>query len=86
MLRITTIVSGTGTTLKVEGRIVSEGVEELRRACDAALRPRRRLRLELTGVTFVDTAALRALRTVIDQRAEIVGCSLYVSGLLGQTP
>ncbi len=84
MLRITTTIDRATTTLKVEGRIVGEGVEEMRRACNAALDQRPRLRLDLTGVTFVDTAALGALRTVIGRRAEVVGCSLYVSGLLEQ--
>jgi len=54
MLRIREVVdSHRETTLHVEGGIVSEWVGVLREECGRALQePGRRLRLDLTGVTF----------------------------------
>lgn len=84
MLRIREVVdSHRETTLHVEGRIVSEWVGVLREECGRALQePSRRLRLDLTGVTFVDASGVRALRSLPTDRVEIVNALDFIDALL----
>ena len=84
MLRIREIVdSHRETTLHVEGRIVSEWVGVLREECGRALQePSRRLRLDLTGVTFIDASGVRALRSLPKDRVAIVHAPDFIDTLL----
>ena len=83
MLRIREVVySHRETTLHV-GRIVSEWVGVLREECGRALQePSRRLRLDLTGVTFIDPSGVRALRSLPTDRVAIVHALDFIDPLL----
>jgi hypothetical protein len=71
------------TTLHVEGRIVSEWVGVLREECRRALQePGRRLRLDLTGVTFSDPGGVRTLRSLPADRVAIVHALDFIDTLL----
>jgi len=71
------------TTLHVDGRIVSEWVGVLREECRRALQePGRRLRLDLTGVTFIDPSGVRALRSLPTDRVAIVNALDFIDALL----
>jgi hypothetical protein len=64
MLRITVVYSSKiAVTLRVEGRITGPWVEELRTACSVHTFPDDvQLSLELTDISFADTAGIALLR------------------------
>ena len=64
MLRITVVESSKiAVTLRVEGRITGPWVEELRTACNVHSLPDEvQLSLELTDISFADTAGIALLR------------------------
>jgi anti-anti-sigma regulatory factor len=85
MLRITEVVdSGTATTLHVEGRIVSEWVGVLQEECWRVLQrsSRRRLRLDLGAVTFIDSRGLLALRRLTTEGVALVNSPAFIDALL----
>lgn len=53
--------AGSGTLLLLEGEVDPHTTEQLDRAVDAALASATELVLELSGVTFIDSAGLRSL-------------------------
>jgi len=60
MLRITPITrSRRRIVLKLEGRLISEWVSELERECQRWVKRRRRVHLDLAGVTFIDGAGAK---------------------------
>lgn len=63
-MKITVVESSrNGVRLRVEGRLTSRWVEELRRACDLhALSDGIRLTLELADVSFADAAGIELLK------------------------
>ena len=72
MLRITTNNEPAAIVLKLEGRLVGDWVEELRRCCGTAAVPGMSLRVVLTDVTFVDRAGRDLLRRLAEQGAQLV--------------
>ena len=84
MLRITEIVdSWTGTTLQVEGRIVSVWVGVLQEECWRVLRESsRRLRLDLGAVTFIDPRGVLALRWLTTEGVALVNSPAFIDALL----
>jgi ABC-type transporter Mla MlaB component len=70
------------TTLLVEGRIVSEWVAVLEDQCRDALRAPRRVRLDLSGVAFVDPRGVELLQRLAGERLILVNCSELVDALL----
>jgi anti-anti-sigma regulatory factor len=69
-----------GLTIKVEGEIVGDWVGAAREAC--AARGRRRRRLDLAAVTYVDAAGIQLLRDLMAEGVEIAACSSFVGELL----
>ncbi len=86
MLRITRTVADGTTTLKVEGRLVGEWVDELLRACQVARRGPGPLRLDLADVSFADADGLATLAALLREHVELAGCSLFLSALLHSRP
>jgi anti-anti-sigma regulatory factor len=78
MLRITASETPTAVTLKLEGRIASAWVAELRNECQARLHGRRRLRLDFQHVTFVDRSGVLMLRELACPQLSIVNCPTLV--------
>ena len=82
MLRITpTRVAGVDT-LKVEGRLAGQWVEELSRAAAAASAGAPRVVLDLAQVTFVDADGITLLRALRDDGVALADCSSFVSSLI----
>ncbi len=84
MLRITrseTIERG-ATTHRVEGRLVAESVEALASECRRSLSTTPRVRLDLSGVTFIDGRDVSILKDLRDCCLEILNCPSFVEGLL----
>ena len=84
MLRITSQPNGRTTRLVLEGRLVGESVDELRRVSDEISQQGRRIALDLVDLRFADAAGLRLLRDLIDDSAELQRVSAVVSALLGE--
>jgi anti-anti-sigma regulatory factor len=84
MLRIREIVDGRGeTTLRVEGRIVSEWVSVLEDECWRLLQePSRRLRVDLSAVTFVDRRGVVALRWLTTEGVAFVDSAGFIDAPL----
>jgi ABC-type transporter Mla MlaB component len=74
MLRITQ----TGDTLKLEGKLVGPWVGALREVSASA----GQVWLDLSAVSFIDTAGLTLLRDLLARGATVVSCSRLVEELL----
>jgi anti-anti-sigma regulatory factor len=69
--------------LRIEGTLRGAWVAEVRAACDASLREKRRIALDLSGVAFVDRAGTELLQSLqADRRVVIRAASGFVSELL----
>jgi anti-anti-sigma regulatory factor len=84
MLRITEVVDrGTETTLRVEGRIVSEWVRVLQEECRRVLQESsRQLRLDLRAVTFIDPRGVLALRGLATAGVALVNSPAFIDALV----
>jgi RNA polymerase sigma-70 factor, ECF subfamily len=86
MMRVTRIGAGGGTeSLRVEGRLTHQTVEELRMACEAALSDGASLQLDVSGLRFVDPTGVALLRGLERQGTRLGGCSGFVSELLRES-
>ncbi len=70
-------------TLSVEGRIVSGWASELERECQERRRSGKRVRLDLSSVTYVDARGAEVLRRMIADAVEIVNQSGLIDDLIG---
>jgi ABC-type transporter Mla MlaB component len=87
MLKIARVDDGAGQTipaLKLEGKILGPWVIELRRACEELRVSTSAFCLDLTDVTFIDSAGLGLIHDLIRQGATLSGCSDFVKELLSQ--
>ncbi len=78
-LKITTTTSGTVTTIKIEGELVSQGISDLENACrsvDGALA------LDLSELMKADEEGIHALNILRDGGARLVGVSPYIELLM----
>ena len=82
MLRITPTHSAGVDTLKVEGRLAGQWVEELSRAAASARAEAPRVVLDLAQVTFVDADGIVLLRALRDGGVALTDCSSFVSSLI----
>lgn len=83
MLKITRIVvSESSQTLKLEGKLLEPWVPEVQKALAEPNGRSKRIRLDLSAVTFVDSAGLQLLRDVIRRGVAIAACSAFVAELL----
>jgi anti-anti-sigma regulatory factor len=86
VLRISRVAgSSSWTTLRVEGRIVAELVAVLEQECRRALQDDRPVRLDLSGVTFIDDDGVATLRQLGAHELEIIDCPEFIEALL-RTP
>jgi ABC-type transporter Mla MlaB component len=83
MLRLSRIAGmHPAQTIKLEGKLLGPWVDEVRQACAACTGPSSRIRLDLSGLTFVDAAGVELLLDLIDRGIEIAACTRYVAELL----
>jgi ABC-type transporter Mla MlaB component len=74
----------TRPALKLEGKLFGPWVIELSRACEELSVPPGILSLNLSAVTFIDSAGLTLLRDLIGRGATISGCSGFIEELLSE--
>lgn len=89
VLRISRVDDGASDsipTLKLEGKLLGPWVDELRRVCDELHAPPGGLRLNLVGVTFIDSAGIKLLGDLIRLGAAVSDCSGFVDELLRRDP
>ena len=83
MLRITHLpVAEPDLSLRLEGKLVGPWLDELRQTCQVSPDSPSVLSLDLSGVSFVDSAGAKYLCMLLDQGAQITSCSLFVAELL----
>ena len=82
MLKITRISGGDSDTLKLEGKLLEPWISEVLRALAESNGHSNRIRLDLSAVTFVDSAGTQLLRDLIRRGIAIGACSGYVAELL----
>ncbi len=83
MMRLTQVPQETpGATLKVEGDIVSEWVPLLERECLSLLAQAGSVRLDLSGVTYVERKAAEMLERLSARQVTIVNGSPLIRELL----
>lgn len=83
MLRITRITDRPpGVTLKVEGRIASDWVDEFVGVCRDALTEARAVSLDFAAVTYVDRRGTAALRALTGAHVRIINCPALIADLL----
>jgi len=79
MLKISKVgTANYSVTLKLEGRVVGPWVEELRQACELLLAERRKLKLDLTDVSFADAAGVGLLSNFKSCGVLLKNCSPFV--------
>jgi hypothetical protein len=87
MLRIIQIVDGASSeTIKLEGSLHGPWVEEARKAYDPSGTQARRIRLDLSDLTYLDEDGRVLLCEWIRRGAEVTACSRYVSAVLQLDP
>ncbi len=87
MLRLTRISEDNSTlTLRVEGRIVREWAAFLERECEALFEDFSVVQLDLSGVSYVDTNGLVALRRLRSRPLEISNTPPMIQQLLDGLP
>src|SRR5262245_31208676 len=83
MMRVTRIATDEGVeTLRVEGRLTHETVEELRMACEAVFTEQKALRLDVSGMQFVDPKGVALIRGLERKGTRLAGCSGFITELL----
>jgi hypothetical protein len=79
-LRISKSKIGSSSIVKVDGALTREGLSELEKVVTPC---RGALRLDLTELRSLDTAAVAAIQALGGGGAEIVGASPYIALLIG---
>jgi len=84
MLRITTIDKGQTTTLRLEGRLIGDWVTELER-CWLDIKSadcKRRFRVDMTDVEYVDKVGKTLLKRLFLAGAEFHGGNLWIRSII----
>ncbi len=69
-------------TLKIEGQIASDWVEELESECLRQLQHQRTVSLDFAGVTFIDRGGITMLNRIATDNLTIINCSVLIRDLL----
>ena len=79
VIRITTTVKGGVTTIKADGRLMSEDAAELMRVCEGSDVP---VVIDLSDLTFADDEGVAVLKKLRAGGATLVGARPYVAIVL----
>ena len=83
MMRVTRMTMADGSeTLHVEGRLTQQTVQELRDACRPVLGGQGAMRLDVSGVQFLDAAGIGLLHELERNGTQLGGCSGFIGELL----
>jgi len=83
MLRITRQPAADHETVLLEGKLLHEWLEELQRVLAQAAGNGVPIRLDLSGLSFIDAAAADFLRQARKDGVSLAGASPFVNALLG---
>ena len=87
VLRITEVSRRSSlVTLKLEGQIASDWVEELENECLRSLQHQRNVSLDFTGVTFIDSSGINMLGRIATDNLKIINCPALIEDLLRPDP
>jgi len=75
-LRITEFESVEGTSLRIDGRLETDSLNELERACEEAQLP---LTLNLEGLMWIDDRGAETLRRLMAGGTVVMGASPFVA-------
>ena len=78
-IRVSTETDETATTIRIEGRLTSADLPDVKATCESAKPP---LRLDLSGLRSADTDGIRALLSLSETGAELHDASPYIRQLL----
>ena len=78
-IRISTEAGETVTTIRIEGKLTSVSVPDVRATCESVDPP---LHLDLSGLFSADRDGIRALRSLSEAGAELHGANPYINQLL----
>ena len=78
-IRVSTEAGEAVTTIRIEGKLTSANVPDVRAACGSANPP---LCLDLSGLRSADSDGIRALQSLSEAGAELHGASPYINQLL----
>jgi hypothetical protein len=81
--RLHIVEDGKVRVVRIAGRVTSEDVPDLLRACSEAVGP---VRVDLSDVLAADPIAIDALRRVRNAGAALVGVPRYLQFKLGSSP
>ena len=80
-IRVSTEAGEAVTTIRIEGKLTSADVPDVRAACGSANPP---LRLDLSGLRSADSDGIRALQSLSEAGAELHGANPYIRQLLSE--
>ncbi len=86
MLRITIHDNQESLTFQLEGRLAGAWVKEVEECWQSTLNQQRKpiLRVDLTGVTFIDDAGKTCLAAMYSQGAELVAADCLTKAILAE--
>jgi len=83
MLRITSVRKDRGTvTLKVEGKIHADWVSLLEQECLRLVHQQKQVRLDFSGVSYVDPEGIQVVRNFPNGHIQIINCPRFIVELL----
>ncbi|MBO0725545.1 MAG: hypothetical protein J2P52_08095 [Blastocatellia bacterium] len=84
MMRITQHRDGEAITLKIEGRLTGEWVDEMERCWNEVKNDTHLLRIDLTGVTCIDAAGRELLARMFASGAAAVAVNVMTRAVIEQ--
>jgi anti-anti-sigma regulatory factor len=86
MLRITILEIPQAVTFRIEGRLAGPWLRELEKCWQSTLaqQPKPNLRVDLTGVTFIDNAGKACLAAMYHQGAELVAADCMTKEIVAE--
>jgi anti-anti-sigma regulatory factor len=86
MLRITMVQDEAGEPrLRLEGKLITEWVDEFRRACQTVRAANDHVGLDLSGLSFIDALGVAALRELLQQDTSVISIPPFIGELLKET-
>ena len=82
-MRIDFISDGSKTVVCIAGRLANTAVTQLKKACGSIDNP---FVIDLSSLLFADDEGINAIRTIVDEGAQVQGASPFVQLMLESTP
>lgn len=82
MVKITQCKSELNTIIKIEGKLLSPWLGELRGVCDEAMAVSRNVHLDLASVNYADNAGIKLIHELRMSGVRLACCSNYLAELL----